>query len=124
MATEKATESTEKVWTLVHDEAPDQLKFEQIGEEYDLIYMDQEEIDPQDDKDPDKRFTQLQFRYERRPVVHNAGYEMREAFASMPKRTWVRVRYVKDVDVKAASPMKSFKVWQGPAATDADLSDG
>jgi hypothetical protein len=145
MATEKATETSEvntvntgtvatipdtSGWVLVHEEAPDQLKFEEVGEEYVLIYMGQEEIFPpptpkqiEKNEDPGS-FIQLQFRYDRRPIVTNAGYELREAFADIPQCTWVRLKYVKNVDTGEASPMKSFKVWQGPKATDADLSEG
>jgi hypothetical protein len=117
-------------WTLVHDEAPDQLKLEEVGEEYTLIYTGQEEIFPppspkqiEKGEDPGS-FIQLQFRYLHKPLVHNAGYEMRAAFADIPQNTWVRVKYVKNVDTGEASPMKSVKVWQGPAATDADLFPG
>lgn len=107
-------------WTLVHDEAPDQLKLEEIGEEHTLLYMGQAEITPpptpkQIEKGEEPTpFTQLQFRQRTGvPLVHNAGYEMREAFSDVKPLTWVKVKYVKNVDIGQASPMKSVKVWQG-----------
>jgi hypothetical protein len=140
MTTEKALANTEtgelstvpdtSGWGLVHDEAPDQLKFEEIGEEYVLIYVGQEEIFPpatprqiEKNEDPGS-FIQLHFRCLGKPIVSNAGYELRMAFADVPACTWVRLKYVKNVDTGEASPMKSFKVWQGPEATDADLLQG
>lgn len=111
----KTKENDTSGWELVHEEAPDQLKFEEVGEEYVLEYLGSEEIDPGDEKDPDKRFTQLRFREtDGNPVVTNAGYELRVAFKDITPGHLVKIKYVKNVQVGEASPMKSFKVWQGP----------
>lgn len=100
-------------WDEVHEEAPDQIVWDTIGEVYIGTYTGQESIDPKDPKDPDKRFIQLKFRDNEGAKVINAGHELRTAFAEIPTGSLVRIEYVKDVEVKQAAPMKSFNVKVG-----------
>jgi hypothetical protein len=115
-------EFDESSWDLVHEEAPDQLKFEEIGESYVLQYVGSEVITPPPSQKQIEKgeepspFTQLRFREANgNPIVTNAGYELRESFAQMDPPCWVKIQYVKNVDTGEATPMKSFKVWQAPA---------
>jgi hypothetical protein len=97
-------------WETVHVEAPDQVLFDVLGDTFSGVYDGSEEIDPKDEKDPDKRFTQLKFHVEDNHYVINAGYELAQAFATIDQGSTVRIRLVKLVNVGQASPMKSFRV--------------
>ena len=101
-------------WETIHVEVPDQVQFTVEGDKFTGVYDGSEEIDPKDEKDPDKRFTQLQFHvdYDRDTThyVINAGYELKLAFEQIAPGSTVRITLMKLVDVKQASPMKSFRV--------------
>lgn len=110
-------------WETVHEEAPDQLIFEDKGDTYVGVYEGHEIIYPEADE-PDKFFIQLKWRDPDGLKVTNAGYELRNTYTEtkfnddgkpvvtdrIPVGTMTRNVLVKTVDVNQASPMKSFRV--------------
>lgn len=121
-------------WTTVHEEAPDQIVFDTVGDKYIGEYLGHEVIDPHDEKDPDKRFIQLRFRDPEGLKVTNAGYELRETYVEIlsvdggewktrdriPPGTLCHNELKKLVQVDQASPMKSFRVNTAPKRGNAD----
>jgi hypothetical protein len=103
-------------WENVHLEQPDQITFDTIGDTLIAIYLGQEviEFEVEDRATGEKlprSFTQLRFLLPgNNPAVVNAGYDLLQAFKSVPANHMVRVAYMKDVDVDQQSPMKSYRV--------------
>ena len=111
-------------WDNVHEEAPDQLVFDTLGDKYVGEYSGHDLIYPTPD-DPSKWFIQLRFRDMDGTKVTNAGYELRTAYVNVtvddagmvvahedkiPTGSITRTELVKLVDVDQASPMKSYRV--------------
>lgn len=98
-------------WSNVHEEAPDQVLFENIGDKFVGLYLGSEVIEFEDSKGDHQEFTQLKFRIPAGPVVINAGYELREAFKSIAPESMVRIELIKFVKIRnQQSPMSSFRV--------------
>lgn len=111
------------VWENVHEEAPDQLVFDTIGDKYIGKYEGHDVIYPEA-ADPSKWFIQLRWRDNDGLKVTNAGYELRSAYVDIgedddgklvttdriPPGTVTRNELVKLVNVDQASPMKSYRV--------------
>jgi hypothetical protein len=110
-------------WDNVHEEAPDQLVFDTIGDKYIGKYEGHTLIFPEADN-TEKWFIQLKFRDNEGLKVTNAGYELREAYVNVetdddgklatsdkiPPGSVTRNELVKLVPVDQASPMKSYRV--------------
>jgi hypothetical protein len=110
-------------WDNVHEEAPDQLVFDAVGDKYIGRYEGHTLIYPEA-SDPSKWFIQLRWRDDDGLKVTNAGYELRTAYVDITVAddgsvsvtdkikpgTVTRNELVKLVDVDQASPMKSFRV--------------
>ena len=116
---EEAFTNTE--WETVHTEAPDQLVFDEVGDSYIGKYEGHEVIHPDLEKEPDKTFIQLQFSDPDGMKVVNSGYELQTTFVRQDEDslqwsdivapgTMCRIILKKFVDVKQASPMKSYQV--------------
>jgi hypothetical protein len=111
-------------WDNVHEEAPDQLVFNVVGDKYIGTYEGHTLIFPDEVSEPSKWFIQLRWRDNDGLKVTNAGYELRTAYVDIdvaddgtittkdkiPPGTVTRNELVKLVDVDQASPMKSFRV--------------
>jgi hypothetical protein len=97
-------------WDTVHEEAPDQISFDDIGDTYVGVYQGSELITFTNKKGEDLEFTQLRFRDVDGTKVTNAGFELRDAFSKIEPGTMVKVVLAKMVDVGQESHMKSFNV--------------
>jgi hypothetical protein len=101
---------SEPQWVNVHQEAGDQLIFENIGDQYIGTFTGSEVITP-DETDPNETFTQLNFMDDGGPKYVNAGYELRQAFKTIERGTVVRITLAKFVRINnQPSPMKSYRV--------------
>jgi hypothetical protein len=111
-------------WETVHTEQADQITFDAIGDTLVAIYLGQELIEFEDKRTSGdgptggvmRDFVQLKFLLPgNNPAAVNAGYDLLQAFKSIPTNHMVRVTYLKDVDVDQQSPMKSYRVDVGRA---------
>jgi hypothetical protein len=111
-------------WENIHEEAADQLIFDDPNDRYTGEYRGHEIIIP-DPADPSEWFVKLNYRDNDGLKFTNAGYELRTVFveltlnsdgsvASSKDRvtigTMTRITLIKLVKVDQASPMKSFRV--------------
>ena len=120
------TDVNDYEWETVHTEQADQITFDTIGDTLVAVYLGQEVIhfeveDRQTGELLPRQFTQLKFMLPgNNPAAVNAGYDLLQAFKSVPTNHMVRVAYLKDVDVDQQSPMKSYRVDVGrPVSADA-----
>lgn len=112
-------------WETVHEEAPDQLIFDTIGDTYIGEYVGHDLIYPEGDGAPEKWFIQLRWRDHEGIKTTNAGYELQTTYVEVqtdnnghvistkdliPPHTMTRTILAKLVDVGQASKMKSFRV--------------
>lgn len=112
-------------WETVHEEAPDQLIFDIIGDEYIGEYIGHELIYPEGEGTPEKWFIQLRWRDHEGIKVTNAGYELQTTYVEVhtddnghvvstkdiiPPHTMTRTTLAKLVDIGQPSKMKSFRV--------------
>lgn len=124
-------DETQFEWDNVHEEAPDQLLFTTIGDKYVGEYRGHELIVP-DPATPDEWFVQLKWHDQDGSKVCNAGYELRTAYVELvpdpagmaldkdghaftvrdiiAPGSVTRTELIKLVDVKQATPMKSYRV--------------
>lgn len=110
-------------WETVHEEAPDQLQFTDVGDTYVGEYKGHDLIFPQPD-DHSEWFIQLKWRDPAGLKTTNAGYELQSTFTEVkfgengdpivtdiiPPGTVTRLRLMKLVDIGQPSLMKSFRV--------------
>lgn len=99
-------------WETVHEEAPDQIIFEEIGDTYIGMFLGAEEITFTDKNGENQTFTRLRFRDNDGLKVINAGYELREAYAKIPPPVVTRTELKKKVDVGQEKPMLSYRIDQ------------
>lgn len=99
-------------WVVRQDETPDRLIFNKMGDEYVGLFQGIVTITPEDPEE--EAFQQIRLMDDESPKAINAGYKLLQAFAKVHVGEEVKVRYVKDIDVKQASAMKDFKVWARP----------
>jgi hypothetical protein len=112
------------VWENVHEEAPDRLSFDTVGDKLIAEYLGHELVYPEE-TEPTKWFVVLKWRDNDSTKVVNAGYELRTAYVDVtvnddgivtetkdkiPPGTVTRNELVKLVDVDQASPMKSYRI--------------
>lgn len=110
-------------WEIAHEESPDQIVFDTIGDEYVGLYLGQETIEFADKRSGEaKEFVQLRFRDPVGLRVINAGYDLLQAFAKIAPGTMCRVVLMKLVDVGQNDPMKSYRVWTAPGNADSSTS--
>jgi hypothetical protein len=105
-------DTNENGWEVRQDETPDRLIFNTIGDEYVGLFLGIVTITPEDTEE--EPFQQVLLRDDDSPKAINAGYKLLQAFAKVRTGEEVKVKYVKDIDVKQASAMKDFKVWARP----------
>lgn len=112
-------------WENVHEEAGDQVVFEEIGDTYVGEYLGMRVIEFTDKKTGEpKSFIQLSFRDPSGPKVINAGYELAQIYESIPAHTMTKTMLANKIDVGQASKMNSFRVDQGKAKAGANRSKG
>jgi hypothetical protein len=126
MANDVTVNPDEIQWTIVHEETPDRIVFDEEGDWIVGTYAGHEWITPPaTEKEPEPEpFLQLIFRNVLtssgetfRLAVTNAGYALRMAFekGSFTEGVLSRLTLVKSVDVDQAAPMKDFRVESAPA---------
>jgi hypothetical protein len=103
-------------WDLVHEESPDQIVFDTVGDEYTGLYLGSEVIGFEDKKGDHQEFTQHRFRDPGGITVINGGYELNAELAKIPADTMIKVRLMKLVDVGQNDPMKSYRIWTARSA--------
>jgi hypothetical protein len=111
-------------WENIHEEAPDQLVFDTLGDTYIGEYLGMDLIEFEDRAGQPQEFWQLRFRDGNGVKVLNAGYELRETYKEIPTGTITRTQLMKFVDVGQQSPMKSYRVDRAKAKTRADNQSG
>lgn len=106
-------------WDLVHEESPDQIVFDTIGDEYTGLYLGAEVIHftrTVKGEDVEDEFTQHRFRDPSGITVINGGYELNSELAKMAPDTMLRIKLMKLVDVGQNDPMKSYRIWTARSA--------
>ena len=118
-------DASEFEWENVHEEAADQLVFDTEGDTYIGEYQGHEIIHDTNKTPPMDWFVKLMWRDPEGLKFTNAGYELQTAYVKVttddagnpvnsediiPPGTITRNVLVKKVNVKKASPMKSFRV--------------
>jgi hypothetical protein len=106
-------------WDLVHEESPDQIVFDTIGDEYTGLYLGSEVITftkQVKGEDVDQEFTQHRFRDPGGITVVNGGYELNSELSKIEPNTMLRIRLMKLVDVGQNDPMKSYRIWTARSA--------
>ncbi len=103
-------------WDLQHEESPDQIIFNEIGDEYTGLYLGAEVIhfettDKKTGDVQDNEFTQHRFRDPGGITVINGGWELNSELVKIAADTMVRIRLMKLVDVGQNDPMKSYRIW-------------
>jgi hypothetical protein len=109
-------------WDIQHEESPDQIVFNTIGDEFAGLYLGAETIHftrtVKGEEVPDE-FVQHRFRGPEGIIVVNGGYELNTELAKIAPDTMVRIKLMKLVDVGQNDPMKSYRIWTArPRATD------
>jgi hypothetical protein len=102
-------------WDLQHEESPDQIVFDKVGDEYTGLLVGSELIEFTDKKGEDHEFRQWKFRDPTGLTVINGGYELNEELSKIPADTMCRIRLMKMVDVGQNDPMKSYRIWTARA---------
>ena len=105
-------------WDIVHEESPDQIVFDTIGDEYVGLYLGAEviEFESKKNKNEVETFTQHRFRDPGGITVINGGYELNAELAKIAPDTMLRIRLMKLVDVGQNDPMKSYRIWTARSA--------
>jgi hypothetical protein len=103
-------------WDLQHEESPDQIVFDKVGDEYTGLKLGSELIQFEDSKGEAREFRQWRFRDPDGLTVINGGYELNTELDKIPDNTMCRIRLMKLVDVGQQSPMKSYRIWTARAA--------
>jgi len=107
-------------WDLQHEESPDQIVFDKVGDEYTGLLLGSELIEFDNAKGEPQEFTQWRFRDPGGITVINGGYELNTELAKIPADTMIRIKLMKLVDVGQQSPMKSYRIWTARAADTQD----
>lgn len=96
-------------WETIEREAPTQVVFDTIGDEFIGRYIGSQNIElPDSDGDT---FRQDTFEGGDGEIYAiNPGFQLREVLDRVQPGNWVRITYKKDVDTGQPSPMKSFQV--------------
>jgi hypothetical protein len=102
-------------WDLQHEESPDQIIFNAVGDEYVGLLIGSEDITFEDKKGESQTFTQWRFRDPGGITVINGGYELNVELSKVPVESMVRIRLMKLVDVGQNDPMKSYRIWTARA---------
>jgi hypothetical protein len=105
-------------WDLQHEESPEQIVFDTIGDEYVGLYLGAEVITFEDKKGDSQSFTQHRFRDPGGITVINGGYELNAELAKITPDTMIRIKLMKLVDVGQNDPMKSYRIWTARSAAD------
>lgn len=106
-------------WENVHEESPDQVTLDTIGDEFIAEYLGWEDIEFDNNKGEHQEFRQHKFRTPNGPAIINGGYELDECLCKLDTPIMVRIKLIKFVDTGQASKMKSYRIDTGrkPKAT-------
>jgi hypothetical protein len=111
-------------WENVHEESPDQITFDTVGDTLIAEYQGMDTITftetKKDGSTEDRSFVQLRFRLPNGPAVVNGGYELVEAYKEIPTNSMTRTQLIKFVDTGQQSPMKSYRVDVAKRTANAD----
>ena len=94
-------------WSTVSEESPTKIVFDTIGDVFTGTFKGKLHIEPPDGEDP---FDVLTFRDDAGEFCSMGGYKLMQAFEEIPRETYCRITYVKNVDTGQPSPMKDFRV--------------
>jgi len=103
-------------WDIQHEESPDQIVFDTVGDEYVGLLLGSEVIQFEKKKGEPESFTQWRFRDPGGITVINGGYELNTELSKIAADSMVRIKLMKLVDVGQKDPMKSYRIWTARAA--------
>jgi hypothetical protein len=110
-------------WDLQHEESPDQIVFDTLGDEFTGLLLGSEVIDftrTVKGEEVADNFTQWRFRGPDGIIVLNGGYELNKELQKIEPNTMVRIKLMKLVDVGQNDPMKSYRIWTARAGNSQD----
>lgn len=100
------TASGDGGWTVVSDESPIKVVFDEIGDVFIGTFEGSQELKSKDDQP----FTMWLFRHEGDLYGIQDSHKLRIGLSQVEKGREVRIEYVKDVEVGRPQPMKDFRI--------------